>query len=55
LLGVKLKNPYRGQNGNNTYKVPICPPDPPEGEEHVILGFDHNNRLVEFNAQGVFP
>ena len=30
-------------------------PDPPEVEEYVILGFDQNNRLIEFTAMGVMP
>ncbi len=54
-LGVRLKNPASGQGSRDTYKVPICPPDPPEVEEYVILTFDQNNRLVEFTAMGVFP
>jgi hypothetical protein len=55
ILGVKLKNSTSGQISKNKYKVPICPPDPPEVEEYVILGFDQNNRLIEFTAMGVMP
>lgn len=53
MLGVKLTNPYRGQNGNDTHKVPICPPDPPEVEEYVISSFNQQNRLIEFVVMGV--
>jgi hypothetical protein len=55
ILGVKLKNTTTRQNKTKKYKVPICPPDPPEVEEYVILGFDNNNRLMEFMVEGVFP
>ena len=55
ILDVELKNPYRGQNGNGKYKVPICPPDPPEVEEYVVPAFDPNKRLVEFIVMGVMP
>ena len=55
MLGVKLKKTAAGQSKNAKYKVPICPPDPPEVEEYVILDFDDNKRLVEFTVQGVFP
>jgi hypothetical protein len=55
VLGVKLRNPYSAQSGKDKFKVPICPPDPPEVEEYVILGFDQNNRLIEFTAVGIMP
>ena len=55
MLGVELTNPYRGQNGNDTYKVPICPPDPPEVEECVISSFNQQNRLIEFVVMGAMP
>ena len=53
--GVKLRNTTTGQNKTEKYKAPICPPDPPEVEEYVILGFDNENRLTEFIVEGVFP
>ena len=55
VLAVNLKsiNPKGTQTG--LYKAPICPPDPPEVEEFVILRFDQNNRLIEFIVAGVFP
>ncbi len=54
-LDVNLKsiNPKGAQTG--LYKAPICPPDPPEVEEFVILRFDQSNRLKEFIVEGVFP
>jgi len=55
MLGVKLRNTTTGQNETEKYKAPICPPDPPEVEEYVILSFDNNNRLMEFIVEGVFP
>ena len=54
-LDVKLRKPSFGRNDRDIYKIPICPPDPPEVEEYVVLGFDQKNRLVEFTALGVFP
>ena len=55
MLAVNLKgiNPKGTQTG--LYKAPICPPDPPEVEEYVVLRFDQNNRLIEFSVEGVFP
>ena len=55
MLAVNLKsiNPKGAQTG--FYKAPICPPDPPEVEEFVVLRFDQNNRLIEFVVAGVFP
>ena len=55
LLGIDLKsiNPKGTQTG--LYKAPICPPDPPEVEEFVVLKFDQTNRLIEFRIEGVFP
>ena len=55
MLGVKLRNPISGPNNRDSYKVPICPPDPPEVEEYVTFSFNQNNRLVEFTVEGVFP
>jgi hypothetical protein len=54
-LDVKLKNPYSGQSSRDKYKVPICPTDPPEVEEYVLLSFDQNKRLVKFTVLGVLP
>ncbi len=54
-LAVGLKNPFSGPGSRDTYKVPICPPDPPEVDEYVIAGFDQRHRLVEFAVRGVFP
>ncbi len=55
MLAVNLKsiNPKGTQTG--FYKAPICPPDPPEVEEFVVLKFDQHNRLIEFTVEGVFP
>ena len=55
MLGIDLKsiNPKGTQTG--FYKAPICPPDPPEVEEFVVLKFDQTNRLIEFRIEGVFP
>ena len=55
MLAVNLKgiNPKGTQTG--LYRAPICPPDPPEVEEYVVLRFDQNNRLIEFSVEGVFP
>jgi hypothetical protein len=55
MLAVNLKsiNPKGTQTG--LYKAPICPPDPPEVEEFVVLKFDQNYRLQEFIVEGVFP
>ncbi len=55
MLGVKLRNPISGQNNRDRYKIPICPPDPPEVEEYVTFSFNQDNRLVEFTVEGVFP
>ena len=55
MLGVKLTNPLSEQSNRVSFKVPICPPDPPEVEEFIILSFDQNNRLVDFTVEGVFP
>jgi hypothetical protein len=55
ILGVKLRNTTTEQNKTEKYKAPICPPDSPEVEEYVILGFDNENRLTEFIVEGVFP
>ena len=55
MLEIDLKslNPKGAQTG--FYKAPICPPDPPEVEEFLVLRFDQNNRLIEFVVEGVFP
>ena len=55
MLGIDLKgiNPKGAQTG--FYKASICPPDPPEVEEFVVIKFDQNNRLIEFRVEGVFP
>ena len=55
MLGVKLTNPLSGHSNRVGHKVPICPPDPPEVEEYIILSFDQNNRLVDFTVKGIFP
>jgi hypothetical protein len=55
MLGERFSSAATGRNKNATYKIPICPPEPPEVEEYVILGFDSKNRLVEFVVEGVFP
>lgn len=52
-LNLKSVNPEGTQTG--LYKAPICPPDPPEVEEFVVLKFDQNNRLIELMVEGVFP
>ena len=52
-FNLKSINPKGPQTG--FYKAPICPPDPPEVEEYVVLKFDQNNRLIELTVQGVFP
>ena len=55
MLEVDLKSIHPKGTQTGLYKAPICPPDPPEVEEYVILRFDQNNRLNEFIVEGVFP
>jgi hypothetical protein len=55
ILGIKLKDPNYRKGNRAIHSIPICPPDPPEVEEYVILSFDQSNRLVEFTVMGVFP
>ena len=55
MLQIDLKNINPKGTQTGLYKAPICPPDPPEVEEFVILRFDQNNRLIEFIVAGVFP
>ena len=54
-LRVELRNTTAGQHKTEKYKPPVCPPDPPEVEGYVILGFDDHNRLAEFTLEGVMP